>query len=99
MMNWLARLERARASLQVGDPRTPGVLVGPLVDEAAFDAMQAALAQARDQGGTVAGGERVAVGGKDTRSAMPGMPRPPWCACRRRRRWSATRPSRPSSTC
>jgi aldehyde dehydrogenase (NAD+) len=60
-----ARLERARASLQVGDPRTPGVLVGPLVDEAAYNAMQAALAQARDQGGTVAGGARVAVGGKD----------------------------------
>ncbi len=60
-----ARLERARASLQVGDPRTPGVLVGPLVDQAAFDAMQAALAQARDQGGTVAGGARVPVVGKD----------------------------------
>jgi aldehyde dehydrogenase (NAD+) len=58
-----ARLERARASLQVGDPRAPGVLVGPLVDEAAFHAMQAALDQARDQGGMVAGGARVPVGG------------------------------------
>ncbi len=57
------RLERARASLQVGDPRTPGVLVGPLVDEAAFHAMQAALDQARDQGGTVSGGARVLVAG------------------------------------
>ncbi|MDH4393330.1 MAG: aldehyde dehydrogenase family protein [Aquabacterium sp.] len=60
-----ARLERARASLQVGDPRRPGVLVGPLVDEAAFHAMQAALDQARDQGGAVAGGARVPVGGAD----------------------------------
>jgi len=59
----LARLERARASLKVGDPRTPGVLVGPLVDAAAFDAMQAALAQARAEGGTVHGGEPVRVGG------------------------------------
>ncbi len=58
-----ARLERARASLRVGDPREAGVLVGPLVDEAAFGAMQQALALARDQGGTVAGGERVQVGG------------------------------------
>ena len=57
----LARLERARASLQVGDPREAGVLVGPLVDGAAFDAMQAALDQARQQGGVVAGGERVPV--------------------------------------
>ncbi len=56
-----ARLERARASLAVGDPRTPGVLVGPLVDEAAWLAMQAALSQAADQGGQVTGGERVAV--------------------------------------
>ncbi len=56
------RLERARASLQVGDPRAPGVLVGPLVDETAFHAMQAALDQARDQGGTVTGGARVPVG-------------------------------------
>ncbi|MBC7728328.1 MAG: aldehyde dehydrogenase family protein [Microbacteriaceae bacterium] len=59
----LARLERARARLPVGDPRTPGVLVGPLVDAAAFDAMQAALVQAREQGGQVRGGERVMVGG------------------------------------
>ena len=59
----LARLERARASLRVGDPRQAGVLVGPLVDGAAFDAMQRALVQAREQGGQVSGGERVAVGG------------------------------------
>ena len=57
------RLERARASLQVGDPREPGVLVGPLVDAAAFEAMQAALAQSREQGGQVSGGERVMVNG------------------------------------
>ena len=59
----LARLERARARLPVGDPRTPGVLVGPLVDAGAFDAMQAALVQAREQGGQVRGGERVMVDG------------------------------------
>jgi aldehyde dehydrogenase (NAD+) len=59
----VARLERARASLKVGDPREPGVLVGPLVDGAAFEAMQQALAQAREEGGRVCGGERVAVGG------------------------------------
>jgi aldehyde dehydrogenase (NAD+) len=57
-----ARLSRARASLQVGDPRTPGVLIGPLVDQLAYQAMQAALDQARAEGGQVQGGERVAVG-------------------------------------
>ena len=59
------RLERARGSLQVGDPRQAGVLIGPLVDGAAFDAMQAALAQARAEGGTVHGGQRVMVAGAD----------------------------------
>ena len=57
-----ARLERARQSLTIGDPRAAGVLIGPLVDETAFHAMQAALDQARDQGGAVAGGARVQVG-------------------------------------
>ena len=57
-----ARLERARRSLRVGDPRQPGVLVGPLVDAGAFRAMQEALFQAREEGGSVSGGSRVAVG-------------------------------------
>ena len=55
----VARLERARQSLKIGDPREPGVLIGPLVDQAAFDGMQRALEQAREQGGQVSGGERV----------------------------------------
>lgn len=55
----VARLEKARASLKIGDPREAGVLIGPLVDQAAFDGMQAALSQAKEQGGLVAGGERV----------------------------------------
>ena len=70
----VTRLERARASLKIGDPREPGVLVGPLVDEGAFHAMQAALDQARDQGGTVAGGERVPMAGQaDTWYAAPAL--------------------------
>ncbi len=53
------RLEKVRVQLQIGHPLQEGTLVGPLVDQPAFDAMQAALAQARAQGGTVRGGERV----------------------------------------
>ncbi|MDD0840261.1 aldehyde dehydrogenase family protein [Curvibacter sp. HBC61] len=53
------RLVRAYASVGVGDPREPGHLVGPLIDEAAWNAMQQALAAARAEGGTVHGGERV----------------------------------------
>ncbi|WP_421021659.1 aldehyde dehydrogenase family protein, partial [Klebsiella pneumoniae] len=33
-------------------------LVGPLIDKLSFDAMQGALAKARDEGGQVFGGER-----------------------------------------
>src|SRR5260221_13649812 len=35
------------------------MLVGPLIDRRAFEAMQSSLAEARQEGGTVAGGERV----------------------------------------
>src|SRR5262245_37822773 len=48
--------------LVVGDPRKEGVLVGPLIDKAAFDAMEAALAAAKQQGGKVHGGGRVTDG-------------------------------------
>jgi aldehyde dehydrogenase (NAD+) len=53
------RLKRAYGSLRIGDPFDDGVLVGPLIDRAAFDAMQAALDEARVQGAVVTGGERV----------------------------------------
>ncbi|MBB3195924.1 L-piperidine-6-carboxylate dehydrogenase [Roseateles terrae] len=53
------RLERARAQLKIGSPIEAGNLIGPLIDKGAFDAMQAALAAARAQGGEVSGGERA----------------------------------------
>jgi aldehyde dehydrogenase (NAD+) len=55
----IGRIDRARTNLRVGDPRTPGVLVGPLIDGQAFEQMQRALVQARADGGTVSGGARV----------------------------------------
>ncbi|HEX3601020.1 MAG TPA: aldehyde dehydrogenase family protein [Lacipirellulaceae bacterium] len=48
--------------LAIGDPTKEGVLVGPLVDKRAFDAMEAALVAAREQGGKVHGGSRVTEG-------------------------------------
>ncbi|MFC2968550.1 L-piperidine-6-carboxylate dehydrogenase [Acidimangrovimonas pyrenivorans] len=72
----VAKLRAAYASLPVGDPRAPGTLVGPLVDEAALDAMQAALAQARSEGGTVHGGAVAAgvAGGAYAAPALVEMP-------------------------
>jgi aldehyde dehydrogenase (NAD+) len=61
----LPGLERTYAGLPVGDPLTDGTLVGPLIDAGAFDAMQAALDRARDEGATVVGGERVTDVGTD----------------------------------
>ncbi len=61
----LPALERAYAGLQVGSPFDDGVLVGPLIDGAAFDAMQAALEQGRAEGGRVVGGERATDVGTD----------------------------------
>lgn len=53
------RLASAFASLPIGSPLDHATLVGPLVHMPAFDRMQAALATARDDGGTVlVGGER-----------------------------------------
>lgn len=54
-----ARLKKAYASATIGNPLEAGTLVGPLIDKAAFEAMQNALGQAAEQGGTVTGGERA----------------------------------------
>ena len=46
----LDRLSTAYRSLRIGDPWDRGVLVGPLIHEAAVDAMMAALEAAKSQG-------------------------------------------------
>lgn len=53
------RLKKVYATLKIGDPREAGNLVGPLIDQASFDSMQKALVDARAQGGTIYGGDRV----------------------------------------
>lgn len=53
----VARVKAAYGKVRIGDPRKDN-LVGPLIDKLSFDAMQGALAKARDEGGQVFGGER-----------------------------------------
>jgi aldehyde dehydrogenase (NAD+) len=53
------RLERAYATVPVGDPREAGTLCGPLISGESFERQQGALELARQDGGTVSGGERV----------------------------------------
>ncbi len=54
-----ARLAEAYRTVPIGDPLQEGVLMGPLVSERAVSEMQAALAAAVDQGGTVVTGGEV----------------------------------------
>jgi len=56
------RLSTIYSRLKIGDPTRPGVLVGPLIDEHAFTAMQNALHLASPLAASVAGGQRVTEG-------------------------------------
>jgi aldehyde dehydrogenase (NAD+) len=71
------RLKRAYATLPIGDPLAPDTLVGPLIDEAAAKGFEAALAQAKAEGGEiVCGGGRAdtGLGGAYVTPAIVRMP-------------------------
>ena len=56
----IGRLKQAYQGIPVGDPLAAGTLVGPLIDGAAFEQMQAVLHRlGAEEGGKVHGGERV----------------------------------------
>lgn len=56
-------------TLPIGNPLDPSVLVGPMIDEHAFIAMQAAISAAREQGGELlCGGERIVPEGLEKAS-------------------------------
>jgi aldehyde dehydrogenase (NAD+) len=61
----LRRLTTAYASLPIGDPREPGTLVGPLIDQHAAQNMTAALEAAVAQGG------RILCGSQTVRQGVP----------------------------
>ena len=48
-----ARLKAAYAQIRIGNPLDPSTLMGPLIDRAAVEAMQAALARIRAEGGEI----------------------------------------------
>ncbi|MGE0044343.1 MAG: aldehyde dehydrogenase family protein [Hyphomonadaceae bacterium] len=71
----VTRLKKAYATLPIGDPTKEGTLVGPLIDEGAFEGMQRALDQARSEGGQVHGGHRAeSKGGFYATPALVEMP-------------------------
>ncbi|KZX37488.1 L-piperidine-6-carboxylate dehydrogenase [Wohlfahrtiimonas chitiniclastica] len=55
----LERLKASYSTIPVGSPLDTQNLVGPLMDEDSFNAMQKALSDAKATGGVVHGGERV----------------------------------------
>ena len=68
------QLIKVYGNVQVGDPRTEGTLVGPLIDRMAFDGMQKALEQSRALGAKVHGGTRVeGLGGPDAYYVRPAL--------------------------
>ncbi len=59
----LKKLVPAYESIRIGNPLDPDTLLGPLIDEAAFTAMEAALKTAQAQGGEImTGGVRYTDG-------------------------------------
>jgi aldehyde dehydrogenase (NAD+) len=56
---FVTRLKRAYLSATVGNPLQTGTLVGPLIDDRAYAAMRKALDEAKSNGGSVTGGERL----------------------------------------
>ena len=72
-------ISKAYNAIRVGNPLEKGTLVGPLIDKAAFDGMQHALAQAKKEGGKLlTGGQRVTgkgfEGGYYVHPALVAMP-------------------------
>lgn len=68
------QLVKVYGNVQVGDPRTEGTLVGPLIDRMAFDGMQKALEQSRALGAKLHGGGRVeGLGGPDAYYVRPAL--------------------------
>jgi len=73
------RLAQAYRSVPIGDPREPGILVGPLMTGESFGRMEAALGQARAEGGevVVGGGRALADRWPDAWYAEPTIVRMP----------------------
>jgi aldehyde dehydrogenase (NAD+) len=72
-------LKAAFAQITVGDPREPDAVVGPLIDVAAVGHYEAAIADAIEQGGTVAfGGHRIVRPGNYVEPTLITGAQPTW---------------------
>jgi aldehyde dehydrogenase (NAD+) len=69
----LARLKSSYATLRIGNPLEPETLVGPLIDQTAFEAMAQALEKARGAGGFITGGNRLDIGTSNAYYVQPAL--------------------------
>ena len=60
---FVPRLKQAYTYVTIGNPLEAGTLVGPLIDATAYLGMERGLEAAKAAGGTIHGGERVAING------------------------------------
>ncbi len=77
------RLVRAYKSVPIGDPMSDGILMGPLVNEAAVTTMMAAIKRAEAEGGQVltGGGRLPALGANFVEPTIIRMPRQTALVC------------------
>ncbi|MTE11745.1 L-piperidine-6-carboxylate dehydrogenase [Nocardia aurantiaca] len=74
----LDRISAAYRQLRVGNPLDEGVLVGPLINERAYDGMRSALERALADGGElICGGERLEGPDEDAFYVRPALVRMP----------------------
>ncbi len=72
------RIASAFSGLQVGSPLDDDTLVGPLINQRAYDRLQESLIRAQADGGTVVvGGDRIDVAGDDSYYVRPAVVRMP----------------------
>ncbi|MBF0865829.1 aldehyde dehydrogenase family protein [Gluconobacter sp. R71646] len=69
----VSKLVNVYRTISVSNPLEGNALVGPLIDEAAFTAMQTSLEAARAAGGTIHGGERENVNGAGSFYVRPAL--------------------------
>jgi len=69
----IPQLKKVYASVNIGDPRESETLVGPLIDERAYLAMQKALEDARSAGATITGGHRAGIENPDAFYVRPAL--------------------------
>src|SRR3984885_2387404 len=69
----IPQLKKVYASVVVGDPREPSTLVGPLIDERSYNAMQKALTDAKTSGAAITGGDRVPTANDEAFYVRPAL--------------------------